>query len=223
MGLRLRFLSFWTPEWFLNKGLDELAHSTIEGLEVILDHKSKSNIPRNGSNTLKRSNTLNTLKGSNPLKGSNIILKGNLHERRKIMATMHNQLVETMINTLGRDEAMKLGREAMFSEGLYLGQKFRKMLGVGNSTEDLITAANILYEILGIEFTIKETKNNEMIMVVNHCSLAEYYTRETCQVLSAADEGVVQGLNPNIRMNFTERITQGAPCCIASIQLEGVN
>ena len=109
----------------------------------------------------------------------------------------------------------------MFQEGLFLGGKFRKMLGVGNSTDELITAAKILYEVLGIDFTIEETGINEMIMRVNHCSLAEYYTLETCQVLSAADEGVVQGLNPKMKMSFNKRITNGAPCCLASIRMEG--
>ena len=35
--------------------------------------------------------------------------------------------------------------------------------------------------------------------------LSKYYTPETCQVLSAADEGVVQGLNPNFALNFCEK------------------
>ncbi len=199
MGLRLRFLSWWTPEWFKKRGLDELANSTIHGLEnVLITETSKDTQYQRRYNK--------------------IILRGNLAEKRKTMTKIHNELVETLINTIGRKKAIIKGREAMFKEGLSLGQKFKRILGVGNNLDDLIRAAKILYKVLGIKFTIEEN-DGRMVMVVKHCSLAEYYTSETCQVLSAADEGVVQGLNPDINMHFTKRITEGAPCCLANLQL----
>jgi hypothetical protein len=108
----------------------------------------------------------------------------------------------------------------MFREGLILGHKFRRILGVGSSLEDLISAARILYKVLGIKFDIKKNKTGEIVMVVNHCDLSEYYRPDTCRVLSAADEGVVQGLNPKIKMKFQERITEGASCCLAPIHME---
>jgi L-2-amino-thiazoline-4-carboxylic acid hydrolase len=194
MGLKLRLLSWWTPQWFLKRGLNELAYSTINGLEELL---------------IKQEIKFDKIVISN-------ILRGNFQERRRTMANLQNQLVKTMLETLGHDKTMKLGREAMFKEGLALGCKFKKMLGVGNSLEDLISAASILYKVLGIKFSLKR-KNNGMVMVVNNCVLAEYYNPDTCRVLSAADEGVVQGLNPNLKMEFQERITEGAPCCVAPI------
>jgi len=150
----------------------------------------------------------------------NMVLKGNLDERRKTMAITHNKLVKSLINTMGCDEAIKKGRETMFREGLSLGSKFKGILGVGNSLEDLFTAALILYNVLGIKFSIKSVEDgkNKITMVVSHCALAEYYTPNTCHVLSAADEGVVQGLNPNIQIKFTERITEGCSECLAPIK-----
>lgn len=202
MGLKLRLLSFWTPEWFQKRGLGELCYYTVKGLQEVLLKK--------------------TSQFDNSPSTSNVILKGTLDERRRHMAEIHNELVATLINTMGRDEAFSLGREAMFTAGLSLGQEFRSVLGVGNSLEDLILAAKILYKVLGIEFNIKKSEEGGRVMVVNHCTLAKYYTSETCIVLSAADEGVVQGLNPKIIMKFTERITHGSPCCLASIRLEGI-
>jgi hypothetical protein len=204
MGLKIRLLSLWTPEWFLKRGLDLLAHSTIGGLEeelIIQDPEY-----REDPEGLKYS--------------SNILLNGNLKERRMIMATLHNELVKTMIDAFGHDDAIIYGRKAMFREGLILGHKFRRILGVGNSLEDLISAARILYKVLGIEFDIKEDDASEIVMAVNHCDLSEYYRPDTCRVLSAADEGVVQGLNPKIKMKFQERITEGASCCLAPIHME---
>lgn len=212
MGFKLRLLSWWTPEWFQKKGLDELTHSTVQGLqEVLLKETSEfEKLP------------LTTSKVSQK-KTSKIVLKGNLEERRRYMAKTHNELVETMIKTMGRDQAITLGRESMFQAGLSLGQEFKKILGVGDSLEELISAAKILYNVLGIEFNITESEEEGRVMVVHRCFLADYYTTDTCLVLSAADEGVVQGLNPQIKMNFTERITEGAPCCLASLHLEDDN
>jgi L-2-amino-thiazoline-4-carboxylic acid hydrolase len=204
MSLKMRILSCWTPKWFLKRGLNELAHSTINGLEEVLIKQDPEY--RKDPEGLKYS--------------SNILLKGNLQEQRMSMAAIHNELVETMIDAFGHDDAIILGRKAMFREGLALGRKFRRILGVGTSLEDLISAASILYEVLGIEFDIKAFNSNKIVMVVNHCALAEYYGPDTCNVLSAADEGVVQGLNSKIKMEFQERISEGASCCLAPIHME---
>jgi hypothetical protein len=220
MGLKLRILSLWTPEWFQKRGLDELAHQTTSGLEKLLDDQAdedlKSNIP---SKSIKHSKS--------NIKRHDMVLKGNLDERRKIMATTHNKLVETMVSTMGREKAIKKGRKAMFNEGLSLGAKFKRILGVGNSIDDLFTAARILYNVLGIKFSIKEIeeegKNGKIAMFVSHCALSEYYTPDTCRVLSAADEGVVQGLNPGVKIKFTKRITEGCSECLAPIKIETIS
>lgn len=201
MSLKLRILSIWTPTWFQKIGLDELANHTTHGLEKLLDCQPH-----------------NDLKSEPPTSKLDMVLKGNLDERRKIMATTHNKLVETLINTMGREEAIKKGREVMFNEGLSLGSKFKEILGVEDSLDDLFTAARILYNVLGIEFSIKAVEDGKITMIVSHCTLAEYYTPDTCRVLSAADEGVVQGLNPSVKIKFTERITEGCSECLAPIE-----
>jgi len=203
MGVKIRLLSWWTPNCFLKKGLHELANSTINGLKELLIKENPEYIE--------------DLKG---FEYNSNILKGNLHEQRRNMAAIHNQLVEKMIDIFGNEDAIKLGRKAMFIKGLALGREFRRIFGVGTSLEDLKSAARILYKVLGIEFVVKEFGNGEIVMVVNHCDLAEYYRPDTCKILSAADEGVVQGLNPKIKIKFQERITEGASCCLAPIHLE---
>ena len=54
-------------------------------------------------------------------------------------------------------------------------------------------------------------------MIVNRCDLSKYYSHEVCIILSAADEGVVHGLNENMNMQFKKRITEGASECTACI------
>jgi hypothetical protein len=158
-----------------------------------------------------------TIEGLNNVLKQHALLKGNLEETRAIMAKTHNNQVNALIEELGYENAVKIGRKAMFKVGYELGQEARRKLGVGNSFKDLEIAARILYKILGIEFKIKDEDNN-IIMVVNRCALSKYYSVEACIVLSAADEGVVRGLNENMDMKFKERITEGASECMACIR-----
>jgi hypothetical protein len=195
MSIRLKIASFWLPDFILKRELNNVAMKTIKGLDGIL----KQYVPEKMRIVTKEE-----------------ILKGNMESRRSIMAKAHNKRVSILIKELGYEKAVKIGRSAMFEVGYKLGQEARRKLGVGNNFEDLELAARIIYKILGIEFKI-ENKDESMIMVVNRCALAKYYSPESCMVLSAADEGVVRGLNENMSMQFKERITDGAKECIACI------
>jgi len=135
------------------------------------------------------------------------------------MAYAHNIRVKALLKALGEEDALKIGRNALFKAGMKLGQEARQRLGVGDSLQDLIRAARVLYRVLGIEFRVQQS-GDEVFMIVEKCSLSSYYTAMTCKILSAVDEGVVQGLNPNINLNFTERMTDGPSECVACISYE---
>ena len=193
MSIRLKIASFWLPDFILKRELDNVAMKTIEGLDDILKQYVPGKVVINDE-----------------------ILGGNLEERRSMMANAHNKRVKILIQELGHEKAVKIGRNVMFEVGYKLGQEASRKLGARNSFEDLELAARILYKVLGIEFKI-ENKDGNMIMVVTRCALSKYYSPESCMILSAADEGVVRGLNENMGMQFKERITEGAHECIACI------
>ncbi|MGB9978905.1 L-2-amino-thiazoline-4-carboxylic acid hydrolase [Methanobacterium sp.] len=195
MSIRLKIASFWLPDFILKKELNNVARKTIEGLDNLLkQYGSETEI----------------------IDESDKVLKGNLKERRFIMAKAHNKRVSVLIDMLGYEKAVKIGRNAMFEVGYKLGQNARRKLGARDNFEDLELAASILYKILGINFKI-ENKDGNIIMIVNRCALSKYYSPESCMILSAADEGVVRGLNENMSMQFKERITDGASECMACI------
>jgi predicted ArsR family transcriptional regulator len=196
MSIRLRIASLWLPDFILKRELDKVANDTIKGLKDVLKQYAPQKIEE-----------INKKDGN---------LKGKMEERREKMAEIHNDYVKMLIEELGYDDAIKIGRNAMFKVGYELGQEARQKLGVGNNFEDLELAAKILYKILGIEFKI-ENRDENIIMVVNRCVLSKYYSSEACMILSAADEGVVKGLNENMNMQFKERITDGASECLACI------
>ena len=192
MSIRLKIASLWIPDFILKRELDNVARKTTEGLNAALKQYAHKIVE----------------------KGE--VLNGNLEERRSIMAKAHNKRVKILIQELGYKKAVKIGRTVMFEVGCKLGREARRKLGVGNDFKDLELAAGILYKILGIEFKIENNDGN-MIMIINRCDLSKYYSPEACIILSAADEGVVHGLNENMGMQFKERITGGASECKACI------
>lgn len=202
MSFRLWIASYWVPPFLLLSEIDHVAMVTVNCLDDLLLKYAPSKL--------------------SIIQKDKFHMEGNINNRRKLMAKAHNVRVKALIDALGYEDAMKIGRKALFQAGLKLGQEARERLGVGDSLQDLIRSARVLYHVLGIEFKVdihgKENKVNDLHIIISKCSLSSYYTAETCQILSAADEGVVQGLNENIQMKFTQRMTEGPSECMACIK-----
>jgi len=137
------------------------------------------------------------------------------------MAQTQAKLVETLASAIGHEEAVNLGREALFMVGQNLGKQARSRLGVGDSPNDLTKAAKILYRVLGIEFHLQWHDQSNATVIIDKCALAQQYSELTCEVLSATDEGVIKGLQPNLTMKFSKYMTSGCKNCRADINLNG--
>lgn len=197
MSLKLDLLSLWMPDFLMKREIKHIGVVTIGVLDRLINENSPSLVK-----------SLKTPR-----------FKGDSKDMRIEMSSAHEQRVKLLIDILGRDEAIQMGREALFSAGQELGSQLKNKLEVSESLKDLIKAAHILYRVLGIDFEVK-TINGGICLVVDRCQLAEYYSPDTCLVLSATDEGVVQGLNPLISMKFGQRMAAGSECCLANIRLE---
>jgi len=196
MGAKLAFLSWWTPKFIISRELDAISIVTNQALQETL----RANVPDFQVAAVDDRQSFR-----------------NLYEKRAAMTRRHNVLVEALVAALGEDTAVKVGREALFKVGVELGTRNRNRLGVGDSEEDLVRAAQIMYHVLGIDFDVEWIGPNQAILTVKRCVLAENYSEVTCEVLSATDEGVVKGLNPNMSMKFEKRITSGCKVCVAKI------
>lgn len=195
MGFRLLILSWWTPECVIRRELENISDRTIGALtELVYKYAAKVEIA-----SQKKQQSLS------------------IQEQRAIMAQTHTKLVETLVAMVGQEEAVILGREALFSVGLNVGELTRNKLGVGDNPKDLTKAAKILYRILGIEFHLEWLDNSNATAIIDRCALAEQYSKLTCEVLSATDEGVISGLQPNVTMKFKEYMTSGCQNCRACI------
>jgi hypothetical protein len=198
VSLRLLLASVWLPSYVQKSEVDRVAATTTDALRSVLEQVAPRELQ----------------KISMQIKAST----GSIEKRRAVMAANHSLLLKALSDGVGHDRAVELGRETLFKVGISLGEESRKRLGVGDSTEDLLMAARVMYSVLGISLTVKEEGGDHRIEV-HRCALSEHYSELTCTVLSAVDEGVVRGLNSRASMSFERRITSGFPTCKARIRI----
>ena len=201
MSLKLRLSALWTPRRVLEDMLCRVHVSTTAALDGLSEVYAPGAI---GQMTWKA-----------------VMPEGDLEARRAAMASGHNARVRALVEALGREKAIELGRKALFPVGVALGREAKARLGAGESRADLERAARVLYRALGIHFRLEDAADGTMLLWVDRCALAGHYTTEACAMLSAADEGVVAGLNPKLRMRFEQRMTDGPAECLARIGEEG--
>ncbi len=194
MNIKLFLMSIWIPKFVLINELEKTFNITNMYIDDLLEKYSipKPDIENN--------------------------LKGSLKEQRLIMAKNHNTRLDNLIEVLGFDKALKVGREELFNAGYMIGCDVKKRLKVKN-VNDAIIALHIIYSVLGINFIVEE-KEKGMILRIKYCELSTLYSFETCEIMSAVDEGVLKGLNNQLSMNFETKITEGAEECTACIKIK---
>jgi hypothetical protein len=194
VGVRLLILGWWTPNYIIRRELSYVADHTIAAIETALTKYEATE-----ATNLKQRISLT------------------LEQQRTNMAQKHTKLVEALEAEFGHDKGVALGRETLFSLGENLGKQTRSRLGVGDNPKDMIEAAKILYRIFGIDFHLEWIDESNATLIIDRCELAEHYSPLTCEVLSATDEGIMQGLQPNSKMQFKEYMTSGCKKCKANI------
>ncbi len=200
MSLRLATAKLWMRTSVLKRELGRVAEMTIATLdEMVIEHAPE------------------TLEG---IRAEDTPMDGDLEQRRRAMADAHRRRVAGLVEAMGRETAVEEGRRRISPVGVALGVEARERLGVGDDIEDLVEAAKVLYTVLGIEVDTEEAEDGEdgsLVLRVDRCALSEVYDPTTCMLMSAADEGLVRGLNPRVQMTFNERITEGRPRCRATL------
>jgi predicted ArsR family transcriptional regulator len=93
-----------------------------------------------------------------------------------------------------------------------LGTRLRAGLRL-RTTEDAMAAARMVYGLLDID--LRGTGHGEI--TVRRCPFSEVYSADVCRLVGALDTGLLAGLSGGDRLEFTQRITEGAPCCLARL------
>jgi hypothetical protein len=94
-----------------------------------------------------------------------------------------------------------------------LGGRLRAGLRL-RTTEDAMAAARMLYGLLDID--LHGTRDGEI--TVRRCPFSEVYSAEVCRLVGALDSGLLAGLSGADHLEFTQRITEGAPACLARLR-----
>lgn len=196
MSVRLRLASLWMPRFVKAREMEKIRSLTYAALDELLAEHAPGEFEADEDVHVRR-----------------------LEDRRAVMAQGHRKRVEALIKGVGRERAILLGRNSLHSIGEALGRDARRRLGVGDTRSELLQAASVMYDILGIEFTVSTGPDGDRL-VVSRCALSSHYSRDVCAILSAVDEGAVSGLNPGAKMLFREHLTDGSPRCVASISIK---
>ena len=112
------------------------------------------------------------------------------------------------------EEALRSGgdlselRERLYWNAYRLGRTPGRLLGI-RSVDDVMALGRLLYSILDIEFD--GSGNGEI--TVSRCYFSSFYSPEVCRLISAMDSGLLAGLAGAGDLVFTQRITEGQPCC----------
>ncbi len=104
----------------------------------------------------------------------------------------------------------------LYQNAFRMGETLRKSLGI-RTRSDVILASGILYRILKIECTVDLSGE----VTIKRCFFSRYYTPQVCEILSSLDEGVLAGLSGGGKLIFRDRITEGKPCCRATLAMRG--
>ncbi|MHB1484927.1 MAG: hypothetical protein ACYCYI_09710 [Saccharofermentanales bacterium] len=102
-------------------------------------------------------------------------------------------------------------RNSLFEASYKIGDDFRKRFHISKNS-DVIIASRLIYKILGIEM---QADNDEII--IKECFFKNYYSGDTCKIISALDEGMAAGLSGGGKLEFYQRMTEGHNCCKARL------
>jgi len=124
------------------------------------------------------------------------------------------------------DEALRQGgdlsalQERLYRNAYRLGRTLGWLLGV-HSVENVMALGRPLYDILDTDFHGSDSGSGSGEITISRCYFSSFYSPEVCQVMSAMDRGLLAGLAGGGELVFTERITEGQPCCRARFALAG--
>jgi hypothetical protein len=194
MNLKLMLAAKALPKRIIKQELFFIAESTVSLLNILL-----------------REHTLATDTGIRLDKNQTLPCL------RKNMALTHVLQVKRLVEKIGLEKTLLYGREKLNALGIRLGQAFKQELSIGSDIRDALYAAKIMYRILAIKFKLNWISENKAWLYVTKCALADYYSKHTCAVLCAADEGVVSGINKALTLKFESYLTQGNPFCRAEL------
>ena len=137
---------------------------------------------------------------------------------REIQAPLAACLIRGFSAAIGYDRAMEIASEAIQADARAAGKSMAEKLG-GNSIAELARIVRELWAENGVlEVRFKSETDRELYFDVLRCRYAELYDRLGMKELGYClscnrDEPFLKGFNPDMTMERTKTIMEGAPLC----------
>ena len=94
-----------------------------------------------------------------------------------------------------------------------LGARLRAGLRL-RTAEDVMATARMVYGLLDIDLC----GSRDGQVTIRRCAFSHFYSAEVCRLVGALDSGLLAGLSGGDHLEFTQRITEGAPGCLARLR-----
>ena len=113
------------------------------------------------------------------------------------------------------EKSIRQGNEAEVKDRLYcsahrIGQNIREELKL-HTLEEVLQACEVIYKALKIDFR----GDLQGQIQIRSCFFSSFYSGDVCRLISSLDEGLVAGLSGGLKLEFSQRITEGNRCCQA--------
>lgn len=105
--------------------------------------------------------------------------------------------------------------ERLYRMAYRLGRRIRRVSGL-KRTKDVQRLVFLLYRNIGIDMSGRLPEE----IRVPRCYFSGSYSPEHCRIMSAVDSGVVAGIWGGGCLEFSQRLTEGCPYCIAHLKEE---
>jgi hypothetical protein len=134
---------------------------------------------------------------------------------RKYLQCYAQFTCDAAMRALEQGKDLNALRTRLWANSFALGDRVRKHLHL-RSRWAVMTAARLLYRIIGIDF--RGSSGGEVRII--SCFFSHYYSPSVCQLISALDDGLLSGLAGGGSLTFQYRLTEGHPCCEARFAFE---
>jgi hypothetical protein len=120
------------------------------------------------------------------------------------------------------EEALRQGgdlselQEQLYRNAYRLGRTLGRLFRV-RTVDDVMALSRFLYDILNSDFDGSDSGE----ITIRRCYFNTFYSPQVCELMSAMDHGLLAGLAGGGELMFSQRITEGYPCCRARFTLAG--
>jgi len=145
--------------------------------------------------------------GATPAPFSGLAWEARLERYARTTAAQADALLQA-----GDPDAAEAAARELWRGARELGSGARRLLGL-HGPDEALAALCAFYRQIGIRAVCGGGE-----LRVRRCLFAGHFSRRTCELVGALDDGFAAGLSGGGTLHFARRITAGDACCLARLE-----